>query len=68
MHQAFVTRIHALIDFVDDAERGAGERLEGHEVEDCGDGAFAAGLTVRVEGGERFVFSVVWVSDECSKH
>ena len=48
MHKTFVARIHALVDLVDDAEGGAGEGLEGHEVEDCGDGALAAGLAVRV--------------------
>ena len=58
MHETFVAGIHALVDFVDHAERAAGEGLEGHEVEDGGDGAFAAGLAVRVEEGEGFGFSV----------
>lgn len=48
VHQSFVARIHSLVDLVDDAEGGFGQGLEGHEVEDCGDGAFAAGLAVRV--------------------
>ena len=48
VHQSFVAGIHTLVDFVDDAEGGFGQGLEGHEVEDCGDGAFAAGLAVRV--------------------
>lgn len=49
VNEAFVAGIHALIDLVDDAEGGFGEGLQGHEVEDCGDGAFAAGLAVRVQ-------------------
>ena len=49
--EAFVAGIHALVDFVDDAEGRAGEGLQGHEVEDCADGAFAAGLAVGVERG-----------------
>ena len=48
MNEALVAGIHSLVYFVDDAEGGAGEGLEGHEVEDCGDGAFAAGLAVGV--------------------
>ena len=31
--------------------------MEGHEVEDVADGAFAAGLAVRVEGRQGFRFS-----------
>lgn len=57
MHEPLVARVHALVDFVDDAEGAAREGLEGHEVEDGGDGAFAAGLAVRVEEGEGFGFS-----------
>ena len=49
--EAFVAGVHALVDFVDDAEGGAGEGLERHEVEDCAYGALAAGLAVRVEEG-----------------
>lgn len=59
MDEALVAGVHALVDFVDDAEGRAGEGLEGHEVEDCGDGAFAAGLAVGVEDGEGFVFSAL---------
>lgn len=54
---AFVAGVHALVDFVDDAEGGAREVLQGHEVEDGGDGALAAGLPVRVEHGEGFAFA-----------
>ena len=57
--EAFVAGIHALVDLVDDAEGGASQGLQGHEVEDCADGAFAAGLAVRVEGCQGFRFSVV---------
>ena len=57
MHQALVARIHALVDLVDDAEGRAGQGLQGHEVEDGGDGAFAAGLSVGVEEGQGFRFS-----------
>lgn len=59
VHQTLVAGIHALVDLVDDAEGCAGERLQGHEVEDGGDGTFAAGLTVGVEELEGFVFSVI---------
>lgn len=48
VYHAFVAGVHTLIDFVDDAEGGASEVLQGHEVEDCGDGALAAGLALRV--------------------
>lgn len=58
MHESLVAGVHALVDFVDDAEGAAGEGLQGHEVEDGGDGAFAAGLAVGVEDGELFVLSV----------
>lgn len=57
MHEPLIARIHTLVDFVDDAEGRAREGLEGHEVEDRGDGALAAGLAVGVEDGEGFVFS-----------
>ena len=57
MHEPLVAGIHTLIYFVDDAEGTAGEGLERHEVEDCGDGAFAAGLAVGVEEGKGFGFS-----------
>ncbi len=50
MDQSLVAGIHTLVDFVDDAEGRFGEGLERHEVEDCGDGALAAGLAVGVEG------------------
>lgn len=54
---ALVPRIHTLIDLVDHAERGLRHRLEGHEIEDGRDGAFAAGLTMLVEFLEGLVFS-----------
>lgn len=54
---ALVAGVHALVDLVDDAEGGLGHGLEGHEVEDGGDGAFAAGLAVGVELLEGFVFT-----------
>ena len=54
---ALVARVHALVDLVDDAEGRLGHGLEGHEVEDGGDGALAAGLAVRVELLEGFVFA-----------
>ena len=57
VYESLVARIHALVYFVDDAEGRAGEGLEGHEVENCRDGAFAAGLAVRGELGEGFGFS-----------
>jgi len=56
MDKALIAGVHALVDFVDDAEGRTGERLEGHEIEYCGDGAFATGLAVGVEDGEGFVF------------
>lgn len=59
MDEALITGVHTLVNFVDDAEGRAGEGLEGHEVEDCGDGAFASGLAVGVEDGEGFVFSML---------
>lgn len=62
MHQAFIAGIHPLIDLVDDAEGRAGEGLEGHEVEDGRDGAFAARLAVRVEGCKRFRLPIYLVS------
>lgn len=34
VHHAFVARVHALVDLVDNAEGGAGEVLQRHEVED----------------------------------
>ena len=57
MNQSLITRIHSLVDLVDDSERRAGERLQGHEIENGGDGTFAARLAVRIEEGEGFVFS-----------
>ena len=45
----FVSRIHALVDLVDDAEGCASKSLQGHEVEDCADGTLAAGLAVGVK-------------------
>lgn len=59
VHHALVARVHALVDLVDDAERCAREGLQGHEVEDGGDGALAAGLPVLVEELKGFVFSVI---------
>ena len=56
--EPLVAGVHALVDFVDDAEGGAGEGLEGHEVKDRGHGAFAARLAVGVEDCEGLVFSV----------
>lgn len=50
MDETFVAGVHALVYFVDDAEGRAGEGLQGHEVEDCADGAFASGLAVGVKG------------------
>lgn len=55
---AFVAGVHALVDFVDDAEGRLGHGLEGHEEEDGGDGALAAGLAMSVELLEGFVFSM----------
>lgn len=57
VNETFVARVHALIDFVDDAEGCARQGLQGHEVEDGGDGAFAARLSMGVEDFEGFVFS-----------
>lgn len=57
VHHALVARVHALVDFVDDAERGPREVLERHEVEDGRHGALAARLPVRVEDGKGFVFT-----------
>ena len=50
MYKSFVTGVHTLVDFIDDAEGRRGERLEGHEVEYGGDSALATRLAVRVEG------------------
>lgn len=47
-----------MVYFVDDAEGRAGQGLKRHEVENCGDGAFAAGLPVGVEGCQRFGFAL----------
>lgn len=55
---ALVAGVHALVDLVDDAEGGLGHGLEGHEEEDGGDGALAAGLAMSVELLEGFVFSI----------
>jgi hypothetical protein len=57
VNHALVARVHALVDLVDDAEGGLGHGLEGHEVEDGGDGAFATGLAMGGELLERFVFT-----------
>jgi hypothetical protein len=49
VYHALVAGVHALVNLVDDAEGRLGEGLEGHEEEDGGNGAFAAGLAVGVE-------------------
>lgn len=54
---AFVAGVHSLVDFVDDAEGRLGHGLEGHEEEDCGDGALAAGLAMGIELLKRFVLA-----------
>jgi hypothetical protein len=46
VHHAFVTRVHALVDFIDDAEWRLGKVLQGHEIKDRGNGALATGLAV----------------------
>ena len=58
MDHTLVSRIHTLIDFVDHTEGGSGEGLQRHEVEDCGDGAFATRLAVGVENLKSFILSV----------
>lgn len=58
VHHALVTRVHALVDFVDNAEGCLGEILECHEVEDCRYGALAARLAVGVEDGHGLVVTV----------
>ena len=62
VHHALVARVHALVDFVDDAEGRAREVLQRHEVEDGRDGALAARLALRVEDGKGFVFAGLRVS------
>lgn len=59
---ALVAGVHALIDLVDDAKRGLGHGLEGHEEENGGDGALATGLAMGVELLEGFVFSISYIS------
>lgn len=58
MDHAFVSRVHALVDLVDDAEGGLSHGLEGHEVEDCRNGTFAAGLAMGVELLQGLVFAM----------
>lgn len=58
MYHALIPRVHTLIDFVNDTEGRLGEILQGHQVEDRGDGTFATRLTMRVENTERLVFTV----------
>jgi hypothetical protein len=58
----FVARVHALVDLIDQSEGRACQTLQGHKVEDRGDGALATGLTVVVEDGERFGFTGFVVS------
>lgn len=48
VYEPFVAGVHALIDFVHDAKGAARQRLEGHEVEDGGDGPLAPGLPVGI--------------------
>lgn len=54
---ALVAGVHALIDLVDDAERGLSHGLEGHEVEDGGDSALATRLAMGVELLKLFIFA-----------
>lgn len=54
---ALVARVHALVDLVDDAEGRLRQGLERHEIEDGRDGSFAAGLAVRRELLQGFVFA-----------
>ena len=49
VNHSLVARVHALIDLVDDTERSSCHGLEGHEIEDGGDGTFAARLTMCIE-------------------
>ena len=60
VHHPLVARVHALVYLVDDAEGGLGEGLHGHEVEDCADGAFAAGLALGGEELKALFFSAEW--------
>lgn len=57
VHHALVARVHTLVDFVDDAEGSTSQGLQGHEVEDGGDGALATRLPVLVKDLEGLVFS-----------
>lgn len=57
VHHAFVARVHSLINLINDAEGGLGQALQGHEVEDGRDGAFAARLAVGIELLELFGFT-----------
>lgn len=62
MHHALVARVHALVDLVDDTEGRLGHGLQGHEVENGGDGSLATGLPVGVELLQLLVFPVTKVS------
>ena len=48
VNKTFVAWIHTLVDLIDYAEGRAGQGLQRHEVKDCADGTFAAGLAVGV--------------------
>lgn len=48
VHHALIARVHTLIDFVDDAERSLGHRLQGHQIENRRNGALAARLSMLV--------------------
>lgn len=62
VHHALVAGVHTLVDLVDDAEWRLGHGLESHEVEDGGDGAFAAGLTVGVQLLKSLIFTMIMIS------
>ncbi len=62
VHHALVAWIHTLIDLIDNPEWCLRKVLEGHEVEDCRDGALTARLAVRVEDGHGLAFAEVIVS------
>jgi hypothetical protein len=54
---AFIARIHALVDLIDDPEGRLGKRLESHEIKDGRDGTLAAGLPMGRQLLEGLVFT-----------
>jgi len=58
MNHTLVSRIHALVDLVDDAEWRLRKRLERHQIKYSGDRSLTTGLTVLVENLETFALPI----------